>query len=89
MKRQQPPLGTSRLVLRGTLVRVLQYLGGATVAQLYRMIELVNPGRIVDIMILIGANNVSRSSDAEEGQFSECWFSCLPQCGKCFSALYR
>ena len=40
--------------------------GGATIAQLYRMVELMNPGRIPNIMILIGTNNVSRGSDEEE-----------------------
>ena len=53
---QQPPLGTSHLILRDSLVRALQNLrtswittvmafGGATVAQLFRMVELMNPGR--------------------------------------------
>ena len=53
--------------------------GGATVVQLYRMVELMNPGRIVDLMILIGQrilNNVSRSSVSEEGQW-EAMLVCL------------
>ena len=77
MNMQQPPLGTSHLILGDSLVRVLQNLriswittvkafGGATVAQFYRMVELINPGRIPDIIILIGTNNVSRSSDEKE-----------------------
>ena len=74
---QQPPLGTSHLILGDSLVRVLQSLrtswiptvisfGGATIAQLFWMVELMNPGRIPNIMILIGKNNVSRGSDEEE-----------------------
>ena len=71
MNLQQPSLGTSHLILGGSLMRVLQNLrnlwitrmmsfGIATVAQLYRMVELIKPGRNVDVMILIGTNNVSR-----------------------------
>ena len=74
---QQPPLWTSHLILGDSLVRVLQNLrtswittvmafGGATIAKLFRMVELINPGRIPNIMILIGTNNVSRGSDEEE-----------------------
>ena len=77
---QQPPLGTSHLILSDSLVRVLLNLrsswittlmafGGATVSLLYRIVELKNPGRTVDIMILIGTNNVSRSSDSEKAQW--------------------
>ena len=77
---QQPPLGTSHLTLSDSLVRVLLNLrsswittlmafGGATVSLLYRIVELKNPGRTVDIMILIGTNNVSRSSDSEKAQW--------------------
>ena len=73
---QQPPLGTSHLILADSLVRVLQNLrtswitavmtfGGATIAQLFWMVELMNPGRIPNVMILVGTNNVSRSSDEE------------------------
>ena len=54
---QQPPFGTSHLILGDSLVRVLQNLrtswittamafGGATIAQLFRMVELMNPARI-------------------------------------------
>ena len=64
MNMQEPPLGTSHLILGDSLVRVLQNLrtswitmvmafGGATIAQLYRMVEWLNPGKIVDIMIFI------------------------------------
>ena len=84
---QQPPLGTSNLILGDSLVRVLQNLrtssittvmafGGGTTAQLYRMVELLNPGRIPNIMILVGTNNVSRGSDEEDAQW-ESMMVCL------------
>ena len=74
---QQPPLGTSHLILGDSLVRVLSNLrtswvttvmafGGATIAQLYRMVELMNPGRIPNVMILVGTNDISRGSDEQE-----------------------
>ena len=74
---QQPPLGTSHLILGDSLVRVLSNLrtswvttvmafGGATIAQLYRMVELMNPGRIPSVIIQVGTNNISRNSDEEE-----------------------
>ena len=40
--------------------------GSATIAQLFRMVELMNPGRIPNVMILVGTNNISKSSDEEE-----------------------
>ena len=94
---QQPPLGTSHLILGDSLVRVLQNLrtswittvmalGGATIAQLFRMVELMNPGRIRNIMILIGTNNVSRGSDEEEAQWESmmmCLFTTLWHKFKC------
>ena len=94
---QQPPLGTSYLILGDSLVRVLQILrtsrittvmafGGATIAQLFRMVELMNPGRIPNIMILIGTKNVSRGSDEEEAQWESmkvCLFTNLWQKFKC------
>ena len=40
--------------------------GGATIAQLFWMVELMNQGRISHVMILVGTNNISRSSDEEE-----------------------
>ena len=66
---QHPPLGTSHLMMGDSLVRVLQSLrtswittvmvfAGATKTQLLRMVELMNPGRIPNIMNLIGTNNV-------------------------------
>ena len=74
---QQPPLGTSHLILGDSLVRVLSNLrtswittvmafGGATITQLFRMVELMNPGRTPNVTILVGTNNISRSSDEEE-----------------------
>ena len=74
---QQPPLGTSHLILGDSLVRVLSNLrtswvttvmafGGATIAQLYRMVELMNTGRIPNVMILVGTNDISRGSDEQE-----------------------
>ena len=88
---QQPPLGTSHLILGDSLVRVLQNLrkswittvmvfGGATIVQLFRMVELMNPGRIPNMMIRIGPNNVSRGSDEEEAQWESmmvCLFTTL------------
>ena len=76
MNMQQASLRSSHLILGDSLVRVLQNLrtswittvmafGGSTKAQLYRMTELMNPGKIPDIMILIGTNNVFRSSDGK------------------------
>ena len=70
---QQPPLGTSHLILGDSLVRVLSNLrtswiitvmafGGATIAQLFRMVELMNPGRIPNETILVGTNNISKST---------------------------
>ena len=46
----------------------------------------MNPGRIVDIMILLGTNNVSRSSDAGEAQWESmlvCLFTTLLQKNQC------
>ena len=88
---QQPPLGTSHLILGDSLVRVLQNLrtswittvmafGGATIAQLFRMVKLMNPGRIPNVMILVGTNNISRSSDEEEALWESmmvCLFTTL------------
>ena len=55
--------------------------GGAPIAQLFRMVELMNPGRI-----LIGTNNISRGSDEEEAQWESmmvCLFTTLWQKFKC------
>ena len=46
----------------------------------------MNPGRMPDIMILIGTNNVSISSDGEEAQWESmmvCLFTTLWQKFKC------
>ena len=94
---QQPPLGKSHLILGDSLVRVIQRLrtswittvvafGGATIAQLFWMVELMNPGRIPNIMILIGTNNVSRGSDEEEARWESmmvCLFTTLWDKFKC------
>ena len=94
---QQPPLGTSHLILGDSLVRVLSNLrtswvttvmafGGATIAQLYRMVELMNPGRIPSVMIQVGTNNISRSSDEEEALWESmmvCLFNTLWQKFNC------
>ena len=94
---QQPPLGTSHLILGDSLVRVLSNLrtswvttvmafGGATIAQLYRMVELMNPGRIPNVMILVGTTDISRSSDEQEALWESmmvCLFTTLWQKFSC------
>ena len=94
---QQPPLGTSHLILGDSLVRVLSNFrtswvttvmafGGATIAQLYRMVELINPGRIPNVMILVGTNNISRGSDGQEAIWESmmvCLFTTLWQKFNC------
>ena len=94
---QQPPLGTSHLILGDSLVRVLSNLrtswvttvmafGGATIAQLYRMVELMNPGRIPNVMILVGRNDISRGSDEQEAlceSMMVCLFTTLWQKFNC------
>ena len=92
---QQPPLGISHLILGDSLVRVLQNLvsswittvmalGGVTIAQLFRMVELMNPGS--PQMILVGTKNISRSSDEEEALWESimvCLFTTLWQKFNC------
>ena len=94
---QQPPLGTSHLILGDSLVRVLSNLrtswvttvmafGGATIAQLYRMVELMNPGKIPNVMILVGTNDISRGSDEQEALWESmmvCLFTTLWQKFSC------
>ena len=94
---QQTPLGTSHLILGDNLVRVLSNLrtswvttvisfGGATIAQLYRMVELMNPGRIPNVMILVGTNDISRGSDEQEALWESmmvCLFTTLWQKFNC------
>ena len=60
--------------------------GGATIAQLFWMVELMNPGRIPNVMILVGTNNISRSSDEEEALWESmmvCLFTTLWQRFNC------
>ena len=94
---QQPPLRTSHLILGDSLVRVLSNLrtswvttvmafGGATVAQLYRVVELMNPGRIPNVMMLVGTNGISRGSDEQEALWESmmvCLFTTLWQKFNC------
>ena len=94
---QQLPLGTSHLILGDSLVRVLSNLrtswvttvmafGGATIAQLYRMVELMNPGRIPNVMFLVGTNDISRGSDEQEALWESmmvCLFTNLWQKFNC------
>ena len=94
---QQPPLGTSHLILGDSLVRVLSNMrtswvttvmafGGANIAQLFRMVEMMNPGRIPNVMIVVGTNNISISSDAEEALWESmmvCLFTTLWQKFNC------
>ena len=94
---QQPTLETSHLILGDSLVRVLSNLrtswvttvmafGGATIAQLYRMVELMNPGRIPNVMILVGTNDISRGSDEQEALWESmmvCLFTTLWQKFNC------
>ena len=94
---QQPPLGTSHLILGDSLVRVLSNLrsswvttvmafGGATIAHLYRMVELMNPGRTPNVMILVGTNDISRGSDEQEALWESmmvCLFTTLWQKFNC------
>ena len=71
---QQLPPGTSHLILGDSLVRISQNLRTSWITtvmkfvHLYRMVELMNPGRIGDIMDLIDTYKVSKCSAAEEAQ---------------------
>ena len=94
---QQPPLGTSHLILGDSLVRVLSNLrtswvttvmafGGATISQLYRIMELMNPGSIPNVMILVGTKDISRGSDEQEALWESmmvCLFTTLWQKFNC------
>ena len=60
--------------------------GGATIAQLYRMVELMNQGRIPNVMILVGTNDISRGSDEQEALWESmmvCLFTTLWQNFNC------
>ena len=87
---QQSPLGTSQLILGDSLVRVLSNLRTSwvttVIAQLYRMVELMNPGRIPNVMILVGTNDISRGSDEQEALWESmmvCLFTTLWQKFNC------
>ena len=72
--------------LRTYWITTVMTFRGARIAQLYRMVELMYPGRIPKIMILIGKNNVSRGSDEEEAQWElmmVCLYTTLWQKFKC------
>ena len=90
---------TSHLILGDSLVRVLSNLrtswvttvmafGGATIAQLYRMAELMNPGRIPNVMILVGTNDISRGSDEQEAIWESMMVCCLRPSGRNSIARY-
>ena len=60
--------------------------GGAKIAQLYRMVELMNPGRIPNVMILVGTNDISRGSDEQEALWESmmvCLFTTIWQKFNC------
>ena len=62
--------------MRTTWITTVMAFGSAAIAQLFRMMELMNPGSISNIMIPIGTNNVSGGSDQEEAQW-ESMMVCL------------
>ena len=80
---QHALLGTSpHLIVGDTIVRVLQNMrtswiakvfafGGATSVQLYRTVELMNPGKIADVMCLVGTSNMTQILEAEEGRWEK------------------
>ena len=94
---QQPPMRTSHLILGDSLIRLMSNFrtswittvmafGGATIAQLFRMVELMNSGRIPNVTILVETNNISRSSDEEEALWESmmvCLFTTLWQKFNC------
>ena len=66
--------------LRNSWITMVMAFGGATIAQLFRMVELMNSGRIPHVMILVGSNNISGSSDEEEALWESmtvCLFTTL------------
>ena len=97
MNLQQPPLGTSHLILGDSLVRVLSNLGtlmGHHGDGLWRRDdspiisdgELMNPGKIPNVMILVGTNDISRGSDEQEALWESmmvCLFTTLWQKFSC------
>ena len=72
--------------LRTSWVTTVMAFGGATIAQLYRMVELMNPGKIPIVMILVGTNDISRGSDEQEALWESmmvCLFTTLWQKFSC------
>ena len=72
--------------LRTSWVTTVMAFGGATIAQLYRMVEMMNPGRITNVMILVGTNDISRGSDEQEALWESmmvCLFTTLWQKFNC------
>ena len=72
--------------LRTSWVTTVMAFGGATIAQLYRMVELMNPDRIPNVMILVGTNDISRGSDEQEALWESmmvCLFTTLWQKFNC------
>ena len=72
--------------LRASWIITVMAFGDATIAQLFCIVELMNPGRIPNVMILVGTNNISRSSDGEEAlweSFMACLFTTLWQKFNC------
>ena len=72
--------------LRTSWITTVMASGGATIAQLFWMVELMDPGRIPIVMILVGTNNISRSSDGEEALWESmmvCLFTTLWQKFNC------
>ena len=62
--------------LRTSWIATVMAFGGATIAQLVWMVELMNPGRIPNVIIPVRTNNVSRSLDEEVAQW-ETMMVCL------------
>ena len=68
--------------LRTSWITTVMAFGGATIAQVFWMVKLMNLGRIPHVMILLGRNNISRSSDEEEALWESmmvCIFTTLWQ----------
>ena len=47
--------------------------GGATVAQLYRMVDLMKPGRMVDVKIFIGKTTRPEAQTQKNLKGKQCW----------------
>ena len=74
-------LGQSALKVEDSWITTMTAFGGATIAQLFQMVELMNPGRIPNLPILVGTNKISRSSDEES--MMVCLFTILWQKFNC------